>query len=160
MGRGDSISPLGGEGALMATAYTVLGVSQTATAEEIAAAYRAKARECHPDHGGDAKAMARVNLAWSKLKEPEARAAYDRHLAELTKPAASSAPTAASDARDVVERLRRAEERGDLQGELGELAKSFGLSAEDAERVKGVGGKAATVARGVVSLFGSLRGGT
>jgi len=144
------------------TAYTVLGVAQTATADEIAAAYRAKAKEHHPDRGGDAATFRRVALAWSKLRSTEERAAYDRHLAALAEkaaPSSASAP-AEADARNIVERLQRAEERGDLQGELGELAKGYGLSTADAERIKNVGGKAATVARGVASLFGSLRGGT
>lgn len=144
------------------TAYTVLGVAQTATADEIAAAYRAKAKEHHPDRGGDASTFRRIALAWSKLRSPEERAAYDRRLAALAEKSAhaSASAPAETDARNIVERLQRAEERGDLQGELGELAKGYGLSAADVERVKSVGGKAATVARGVASLFGSLRGGT
>jgi curved DNA-binding protein CbpA len=143
------------------TAYTVLGVAQTATADEIAAAYRAKAKEHHPDRGGDASTFRRIALAWSKLRSPEERAAYDRHLAQLAeKPASSASAPTETDARNIVERLQRAEERGDLQGELGELAKGYGLSGADADRIKSIGGKAATVARGVASLFGSLRGGT
>lgn len=144
------------------TAYTVLGVAQTATADEIAAAYRAKAKEHHPDRGGDAATFRRVALAWSKLRSPEERAAYDRHLAKLA--AEGSAPTGAprvgADARDVVDQLIRAEERGELQAELGKIAKAHGLDAQQAERIQAIGGKAATVARGVASLFGSLRGGT
>ena len=35
---------------MMSEPYTVLGVSQDASAEQIKAAYRALARKCHPDH--------------------------------------------------------------------------------------------------------------
>ena len=142
----------------MTTAYTVLGVSPTATEEQIAAAFRAKAKEHHPDHGGDPRAMARVNLAMSKLRTPEARAAYDRHLAELTKPVAPPEPIAPP--QDVVERLRQAEASGGIEAELGKLAEQHGLTGEQVERFKKVGGKAAAITRGVVSLFGSLRGGS
>jgi hypothetical protein len=38
------------------------------TEEEIQAAYRRKARECHPDHGGDADAMKQVNAAKERLR--------------------------------------------------------------------------------------------
>jgi hypothetical protein len=41
----------------------ILGVPATATAEQIRAAYSAKAREAHPDTGGSHDAMARLNRA-------------------------------------------------------------------------------------------------
>jgi hypothetical protein len=43
--------------------WEVLEVSQSATVEEIDAAYRAKARAAHPDTGGSDAAMARLNAA-------------------------------------------------------------------------------------------------
>jgi hypothetical protein len=43
--------------------WEVLGVTQNATAVEINAAYRAKARAAHPDTGGSDAAMARLNAA-------------------------------------------------------------------------------------------------
>lgn len=57
--------------------YEALGVEPTATAEEIRAAYRALAREHHPDMGGDGERMAAVNTAYAVLSDPERRAAYD-----------------------------------------------------------------------------------
>lgn len=43
--------------------WEVLGVSDCATQEQIQAAFRERAREAHPDHGGSADAMAAVNRA-------------------------------------------------------------------------------------------------
>lgn len=43
--------------------WEVLGVPRTASADEIDAAYRAKARAAHPDTGGSDVAMARLNVA-------------------------------------------------------------------------------------------------
>jgi curved DNA-binding protein CbpA len=59
--------------------YAVLDVAPDATAEEIHAAYRRAARRAHPDTGeGSGAQMALVNLAWARLGDPTARAAYDR----------------------------------------------------------------------------------
>lgn len=43
--------------------FQVLGVSATATREQIQEAYRRKVIECHPDRGGSDAAMARINTA-------------------------------------------------------------------------------------------------
>src|SRR3954469_21077375 len=47
--------------------YEVLGVPPTATPEEIRRAYLALARRHHPDAGGSADEMRRLNEAWSAL---------------------------------------------------------------------------------------------
>jgi curved DNA-binding protein CbpA len=44
-------------------AYAVLGLTQPATETQIMATYRKRARECHPDHGGSAEMMTRLNAA-------------------------------------------------------------------------------------------------
>lgn len=51
-----------------ASIWAVLGVAQTATDEELKAAYRKRARETHPDQGGDAEAFRRVVRAYAEAK--------------------------------------------------------------------------------------------
>lgn len=51
-----------------ASIWAVLGVAQTATDEELKAAYRKRARETHPDQGGDAEAFQRVVRAYAEAK--------------------------------------------------------------------------------------------
>jgi hypothetical protein len=65
------------------THYDVLGVAPDATADEVRAAYRARARALHPDRAGDAgaQAMALLNDAYRALRDPERRRAYDDELA-------------------------------------------------------------------------------
>lgn len=62
------------------THYDVLGVVRTASTAEIQTAYRAAARRLHPDAGGSAAAMQRVNEAWHVLRDPSRRTAYDDTL--------------------------------------------------------------------------------
>ena len=61
--------------------YGVLGVEPRASTDAIRAAYRALAWTLHPDLGGDGYRMARLNAAWSLLRDPVLRAEYDaRHV--------------------------------------------------------------------------------
>jgi hypothetical protein len=63
------------------THYEVLGVSTTASAEEIKRAYRLQARKHHPDlSGADDATMQALNQAWATLGDPTRRQAYDRVL--------------------------------------------------------------------------------
>ena len=48
--------------------YRVLGVEPGASADEVQAAYREKARKLHPDRGGDEREFSRVNEAYRRLK--------------------------------------------------------------------------------------------
>lgn len=62
--------------------YDVLGVARGASPDEIKKAYRAKAKELHPDRNRDCKqseaAFKEVNEAYDCLKDDQRKAAYDR----------------------------------------------------------------------------------
>jgi len=62
--------------------YDVLGIGKGASDQEIKAAFRRLAKECHPDRcNGDSTSESRfkeVNEAYEALKDPQRRAAYDR----------------------------------------------------------------------------------
>src|SRR5437660_10455739 len=62
--------------------YEVLGISQTAGADEIKSAYRRLARKHHPDvNPGDGEAEGRfkeINEAYEVLSDPNKRGRYDR----------------------------------------------------------------------------------
>ncbi len=62
--------------------YEILGVSRTATAEELKAAFRKLARQFHPDvnkEDGAEDKFKELNEAYAILSDPEKRAAYDRY---------------------------------------------------------------------------------
>jgi curved DNA-binding protein CbpA len=67
--------------------YQLLGVTRRASREDIAQAWRRRARAEHPDsRPGDAAAPARFRTlaeAWRVLGDPARRAAYDRALADV-----------------------------------------------------------------------------
>ncbi len=58
--------------------YDVLGVDRDAEPAEINAAYRKKAKDEHPDRGGDKNRFALVARAGMILRDPDKRAEYDR----------------------------------------------------------------------------------
>jgi molecular chaperone DnaJ len=62
----------------MADLYDLLGVTNDASADDIKKAYRRKAREHHPDAGGDEELFKAVGHAHEVLSDPQRRARYDR----------------------------------------------------------------------------------
>ena len=77
--------------------YALLGVPPTASAQEIARAYRRLLRNHHPDTGtgphgagpGDRLALDEVRAAYALLRDPAARAEYDRARADRGRAPAS-----------------------------------------------------------------------
>jgi len=57
--------------------YSVLGVSKTATPDEIKKAYRKLASQHHPDKGGDTAKFQQLQEAYAVLSDPDRRAQYD-----------------------------------------------------------------------------------
>jgi curved DNA-binding protein CbpA len=76
--------------------YQLLGVSREASREQIAQAWRRRARAEHPDsRPGDAAAPGRFRAlagAWHVLGDPARRAAYDQALAREQPPPSVSRP--------------------------------------------------------------------
>ncbi len=58
--------------------YELLDVPRTANGDELKRAYRRKAREHHPDAGGDGDTFKAVTHAYQVLSDPDRRARYDR----------------------------------------------------------------------------------
>ncbi|MFB6256882.1 MAG: DnaJ domain-containing protein, partial [Haloplanus sp.] len=46
-----------------------LGLSPTANADEVTAAYRRRVKDVHPDHGGDSESFKRLQDAYTTAKE-------------------------------------------------------------------------------------------
>lgn len=60
--------------------YDILGVSKSASAEEIKKAYRKKAHEHHPDKGnGSAEKFKEINEAYQVLSDQQKRQQYDQY---------------------------------------------------------------------------------
>jgi len=60
--------------------YSILGVSKTASAEELKKAFRLKAHEFHPDKpGGDTAKFKEINEAYQVLSDQQKRQAYDQY---------------------------------------------------------------------------------
>ncbi len=57
--------------------YKILGISKTASQDEIKQAYRKLVREHHPDRGGDPEQFKKINEAYEVLKDTQRRSSYD-----------------------------------------------------------------------------------
>ncbi len=122
----------------MSNAYTVLGVEPGDSQERIARAHKLLVRLHHPDQGGDAAKMARVNKAWAKIGTPEARKEYDAHLATLGGKSASPSDALPTDA-------------------LFDMLKQAGLPAEHAAEAKRLTDQGSDVIRGIGEFVARFR---
>jgi len=106
--------------------YNVLGVSETASKQDIDRAYRSKARKHHPDGGGSDEAMKSLNEARDILTDLETRRAYD---AERRPPTQTRAPSMSFDpyAASKAGTLKIPVADADLAGLLMSAAACFGL---------------------------------
>src|SRR6056300_1413358 len=57
--------------------YDILGVSRTATDQELRKAYKTKSMKHHPDRGGSEDEFKKINEAYTTLKDPQKRQQYD-----------------------------------------------------------------------------------
>ncbi len=58
--------------------YEILGVSETASQEEIKKAFRAKSKVMHPDKGGNEEDFKKINEAYDTIGDDSKRAQYDQ----------------------------------------------------------------------------------
>ena len=74
--------------------YALLGVARNATDDEIKRAYRALARQYHPDSNPDPEVTEKfkeINVAYETLKDPERRRRYDLFGEDGTRPSGGGA---------------------------------------------------------------------
>ncbi len=77
------------------THYSELGVARDADAGAVRAAYRAAMLRHHPDTNRSPDATgraARINEAWTCLRDPDRRRAYDEALSDLTEAPRAAVP--------------------------------------------------------------------
>lgn len=91
---------------ISATPYEVLGVSASASDDDLRRAYRRLLRETHPDTGGDATRFVAVQRAWERIGTPTARAEFDRTGIRHQEPSASWATPASRPRQDTRPKAR------------------------------------------------------
>jgi DnaJ-class molecular chaperone with C-terminal Zn finger domain len=107
--------------------YSILGVRRDADAEEIKAAWRAKAKSVHPDQNQDdpyaSQRFAEVGRAYEVLKDPNKRSRYDhQRLMAEARQREQTIMQQREAAREAAERAKIA--KANAERILGELAKA------------------------------------
>lgn len=59
--------------------YALLGVSRTATSDELTKAYRRISLKAHPDKGGSEAKWNAIHTAYTVLNDPQTRSLYERY---------------------------------------------------------------------------------
>ena len=123
-------------------AYALLGVTRTASTDQIRNAYRERAMVHHPDRGGDASTWSDMQRAYDTLCDPQRRAMYDR-----SQPTNGSAEShfahafvdgeAPRKGMNIVEQMEAARQEESKSGERGALAHSSNPDECDIWRSRG-----------------------
>lgn len=109
--------------------YFILGISESAAVEGIRRAYRRRAQECHPDHGGSHEAMLEINEAYEVLSDPASRLVYDEYL-----------KTEQSSNADLGEKIRAARQKSEqYPRNWGEFEKWLDRLEQDFAKAAGAG---------------------
>lgn len=67
--------------------YLVLGITRSASQDEVKKAFRTMAKKHHPDHGGDESKFKEVSEAYSTLSDATKRRSYDFEHRPIAPPA-------------------------------------------------------------------------
>jgi molecular chaperone DnaJ len=100
--------------------YEALGVSRTATTDEIKKAFRKLARKHHPDAGGSEEKFKEINEAYEVLSDTEKRKQYDQfgqYYGEGFKPGAGAGPFGGAGAGGQYQQVNF-EDLGDIFGSM------------------------------------------
>lgn len=96
--------------------YRVLGVSPDAALQDLRAAYRRRAKQCHPDAGGSHRLMVELIAAWEVLSDPAKRALYDERRAGPVDAAAAASWEAARQDAEAAAEAKAEQYAGDWEG--------------------------------------------
>src|ERR1700719_4496215 len=156
--------------------YETLGVSKTATAEEIRTAFRKLARKYHPDVAKDKKAaeekFKQINEAYEVLSDPEKRTKYDQLGANWNQPGGFQPPPQWGAQQPGGEFYQWGGENGGVEFECGgtgfsDFFEAFFGGGRGRSAFAGFGGREATSERGadveadiMVTLEEALHGST
>lgn len=134
--------------------YEILGIGRTASAEEIRAAFRERAKRYHPDGGGagspeDEARFVRLREAFETLRDPQRRVRYDAEALASGRPRqrASSRPPPRGDG--------AAERAGTDAGAAADG--EAGAGADVAAQARRLGAAAVALARPVLGWAASTR---